>query len=236
MGVIHPSHRKTTMTGCERCNLKPECLPSELSGTRLVRFERELIRQYGPIERGAALVRQGDPMHSLYTLYSGSLKETVIQPNGAERVLGFRFPGAIIGLAEPDQKNWTRKLIALEITWYCEIPIRVLDDMMNRHLIRLMRNRLLAEYETHLTAMASGTCRVASFLLHISTRITPGGQRIRHFRLPMPYSDIANHLRLWPESLSRIFKQLSKQGLILKSGHQIELVDVESLRLMTAMD
>ncbi|MGN8160513.1 helix-turn-helix domain-containing protein [Salinisphaera sp. SWV1] len=237
MGLIDQSRRKINTINCERCHLKPECLPSELSGTPLALFERKVIRPRQAIKRGEVLVRQGDPMHSLYALRIGSLKVTMVHADGTERVLGFRFPGAIIGLAEPDQKTWTRTFIALEDTWRCEIPVQALDDTMNQHLIRLMSRRLLEEYTTHLTlATTSGAGRIASFLLRISIQVAPRGQLTRQFRLPMPYGDIANYLGMRQESLSRICNNFCKQGLILKFGRHINLVDVESLRLMSEID
>lgn len=173
-------------------------------------------------------------MHSLYIPRTGSLKATITQPDGTERVLGFFSPGDTIGLAELDQKAWTHTFIALEDTWGCEIPVGALDDSLMYRIIRLMGSRLQEEYAAHQTlAMKTGPGRVASFLLQMSAQIKPREQVTRQLHLPMPYSDIADYLGMRSESLSRILNKFLKQRIILKSRRFIDLIDIDSLRQMS---
>jgi CRP/FNR family transcriptional regulator len=52
----------------------------------------------------------------------------------------------------------------------------------------------------------------------------------RQFRLPMTRTDIANYLRLAPETVSRILRRFADQGLIETARRDIRLIDAEQLR------
>jgi CRP/FNR family transcriptional regulator len=46
----------------------------------------------------------------------------------------------------------------------------------------------------------------------------------------MPRGDIANYLRLAPETVSRVLARFREQGLIRVDGREIELTDAPRLR------
>lgn len=216
---------------CHTCFFKPHCLPAELEGESLAHFERNIWRQRRPLKAGQVLTRQGDAMDALYALRVGSLKAYIDEANGMEHVLGFRFPGAIIGLAEPEQERWLRTFFALEDTWVCRIPLHSLDDIVRRQLVRLMSKCLREEYDSHLTLFSkNATGKVASFLLEISANFNARGLSARRFHLPMNYMDVANYLGMRHESVSRTLAKLQEQGVLEKSGKYIHIKDFEGLR------
>ncbi|MGN8200294.1 Crp/Fnr family transcriptional regulator [Salinisphaera sp. RV14] len=215
---------------CVACIFKPHCLPADLDGDSLSTFEHQIWRYSRPVKAGQTLVHQGDAIDSLYALRVGSLKAYIDEADGTERVMAFRFPGAIIGLAEPYQKQWARSFAALEDSWLCRIPLNAIHDSLQRQLIRLMSDCLRREYESHLTlALTSGSRRVVSFLLELSGIFKALGQSPGHLRLPMTYLDAASYLGMRHESLSRTLSQLQKQGLIRKSGKEIHIDDLPGL-------
>jgi CRP-like cAMP-binding protein len=64
----------------------------------------------------------------------------------------------------------------------------------------------------------SGEQRVASFLIELALRLgTPGGSGIS-FDLPLSRTDIADHLALNADTLSRIMSRLKTRGLIAQTG------------------
>lgn len=224
-GQVTTAHGK-----CGACIFKPGCLPADLEGTRLSSFEHQIWRYSRPVKAGQILVHQGDVIDSLYALRVGSLKAYIDEADGTERVMAFRFPGAIIGLAEPYQKQWSRSFAALEDSWLCRIPLNAINDALQRQLIRLMSDCLRREYESHLTlALNSGSRRVISFLLELSAIFRALGQSPVHLRLPMIYLDTASYLGMRHESLSRTLSQLQRQGLIRKSGKEIHIDDLPGL-------
>ncbi|KEZ77207.1 Crp/Fnr family transcriptional regulator [Salinisphaera hydrothermalis] len=208
-------------------------MPAELDGEALTRFEQRVWRSSRAVRAGEVLVRQGETIDALYALRVGSMKAFFDEPDGTERVLAFRYPGAIIGLAEPYQQCWSRSFAALENTWVCRIPSTVIDDVLQYQLIHLMSACLRREYQSHLTlALTSSTRRVVAFLLETSATFGALGQSAVRLRLPMTYLDIASYLGMRHESLSRTLGQLEKQGLIQKDGKVIELNDLARLRRM----
>lgn len=223
------SHADTHAT-CSTCFFKLHCLPAELEGESLASFERVVLRQSRPIKTGQVLVRQGDAMHALFALRVGSLKAVINATDGAERVVGFRFPGAVIGLAEPEQQSWARTFVALEDTWVCRIPGNALNDGVRRQLVRLMSERLRQEYEYHLAlAFKSSAEKVASFLLEIGESCQRRNLSAWRFTLPMNHADIASYLGMRHESLSRTFTELQRQGLLEKAGKRLHISDPKGL-------
>lgn len=222
---------------CRICIFKSRCLPAELEGESLRAFEQQIWRQVRPVKAGQMLVHQGDMIDSIYALRVGSLKAFINEPDGNERVMAFRFPGTIIGLAEPYQKQWVRSFATLEDSWLCRIPLSVMTDTLHRQLIHLMSLCLRREYEAHLTlAMSSGTRKVVSFLLELSAIFKALGQSPMRLRLPMTYLDVASYLGMRHESLSRTLAQLQKQALIGKSGKEIQIYDLSALYRLKSED
>lgn len=216
---------------CHACAFKPRCLPAELEGGELLEFERNVARQAHPIKANQVLVRQGDPMRTLFALRVGSLKALINGSDGVERVVGFRFPGTVIGLAEPEQQQWARTFVALEDTWVCRIPVDTMNDTLRRQLVKLMSERLREKYEYHL-AMASKSRveKLASFLIELSADRRKRNFSAQQFDLPMNNLDLASYLGMRHESLSRTFAELQRRGLMTKSGKRVELLRPEKLQ------
>ncbi|MGN8200290.1 Crp/Fnr family transcriptional regulator [Salinisphaera sp. RV14] len=229
--IDRPSARTRRNGNCHACVFKSGCLPAELEDQHLTRFEQTVGRPQHPLRAGQILVRQGDPIDTLYALRAGAMKAFFDAADGTERVMAFRFPGTIIGLAEAYQTRWSRSLSALEDSWLCHIPLHAIDNVLQRQLMHLMSECLRREYEAHLTlALNGGARRVIAFLLDLSAIFSARGQSAVDLRLPMTYLDIASHLGMRHESLSRTLSQLEQQGLIQKSGRIIHLSDIDRLR------
>ncbi len=71
--------------------------------------------------------------------------------------------------------------------------------------------------------------RLAAFLLDLARRYASRGFSPRSFRLVMPRADVANHLRLAAETVSRALRRFRDRGLIRVDGREIELVDAQQL-------
>lgn len=218
-------------TNCGTCIFKSHCLPAELQGERLSQFERSVWHMHRPLRTGRVLVHQGEAMDSLYALRVGSLKAVINEIHGAEHVVGFRFPGTLIGLAEPEQSQWARTFVALEDTWLCRIPLGSIDDPLRRQLIRLVSERLRQEYEYHLTlAFKSGARKLAAFFMELSDNFCARGLSAHRFHLPMSYIDIASYLGMRHESVSRTLAKLQEAGLIEKRGKFIQISNLDVMR------
>lgn len=219
---------------CGACIFKPRCLPAELDGESLDHFQRSVLRQARPLKAGQVLAHQGDNMDALYFLRVGSLKGVINEANGDEHVVGFRFPGSVIGLAEPEEQRWARTFVALEDTWLCRIPLASIDDALRRQLVKLMSERLRQEYAYHLTlAFKSGARKLAAFFMEISDGFRARGLSAQRFHLPMSYIEVASYLGMRHESVSRTLTQLQDSGLLVKQGKFIQIPDLDQFRQLT---
>ena len=84
-------------------------------------------------------------------------------------------------------------------------------------------------YTGRLTGDHYATERVAAFLLSVSGRLRAQGQCATEFELIMSREDIANHLRLAPETVSRVFTQLRTERVIGVSRRSVRLLDEKRL-------
>jgi CRP/FNR family transcriptional regulator len=75
---------------------------------------------------------------------------------------------------------------------------------------------------------------LAHFLLDISQRMRDRGESAHEFRLSMARYDIANYLGLAVETVSRLFKRLEEQGLIVANRHRVRLMDMDGLHHVIA--
>ena len=81
---------------CSDCNLAELCLPRGLHIKELDTLE-QIIKRSKPIQRGDTIFRGGDPFRSLYAIRSGTVKMYTTTDDGEDQVMGFYFPGEIIG-------------------------------------------------------------------------------------------------------------------------------------------
>ncbi|HMV19290.1 MAG TPA: helix-turn-helix domain-containing protein, partial [Rhodocyclaceae bacterium] len=78
-------------------------------------------------------------------------------------------------------------------------------------------------------ALRSSTQRVIGYLLQLAESTPCAAQGERSVELPTSKQVIASRLSLTPETLSRIFHELSGAGLISVHGKQIVIHDAERL-------
>jgi CRP/FNR family transcriptional regulator len=81
---------------------------------------------------------------------------------------------------------------------------------------------------THAERLAAdlpADARLAGFLLDLSTRLAKADGSIDRLRLAMPRADIANYLRLAPETVSRLFRRFRDEALLRVRGREIEITD-----------
>lgn len=211
-------------------------LPAELEGEALASFERAISRSTRPLKKGRVLVRQGDALHALHALRVGALKAVIRTSDGSGRVLAFRLPGQVIGLAEAGADRWASTLVALQDSWLCHIPRESLNtDGLGPQLLRLISARLRREYQSHL-ALASLTAagRVATFLLEMSESQRRRGLAPNRFTLPMSLIDIASFLGVRHESVSRTLHDFRQRGLVAHRGRRYEIPSLQALRGVSA--
>ncbi len=221
---------------CTDCSLYRLCLPLGLKNNDLVRLDQIISRSQG-YNRGASLFVMDAPFNSLFVVRSGSFKSFIPASNGREQVTGFYFPGEFIGMDAIHGKSYRSTAKALESSSVCELPFEGMQELslevpqlQVQLLTRLSKELCNDKSLMMLLGKKNADEKMATFLLSLSTRFHERGFSATEFSLSMSRGDIANHLGLAVETVSRLLTRFHEDGLILVNGKQIILQNMEKLK------
>jgi len=220
---------------CSQCPVARVCLPASIEPAQVPLIEGMVSRQRY-LEPGQYLFRVGEEFTSLFAVRSGCLKSTVLDPDGSEHILNFHLPGEVLGFAAIYQERHAGNAIALSPAIVCYLSFREvlrLAQSFPQLILGLLRiASRSALYTGRLTGDHNAVVRVAAFLLSLSGRLRAQGRSAAEFELIMSREDIANHLRLAPETVSRVLTQLRTERVIAVSRRSVQLLDEERLQCL----
>lgn len=173
------------------------------------------------VPRCAGAVRTGLRPSSVFRVLSGVAMVQTSLPDGRRQVLRFVLPGEHLWLPETGQLAYSWE--AVQQTEL--LPLSGSIDEAER--LAIAQDELLAAYQVIFAmGMQSARERVASFLLDFKTR----WRNARYVPLPMKRHDLADHLGLAPETVSRTLSRLSAQGLLVVTSRDATILDESRLR------
>ncbi len=191
------------------------------------------------LKAGQHVFRAGDAQLDLYKVESGTVRLYKNLADGRRQVIGFLFAGDLIGLELQAQHLCSAQAIgsaslqsvpvATVRALACEEPGVLFELYAN------LSNETTAAQDLALTiGRADPEERLARFLVALSRRNERQGRDSSTLDLPMPRTDIADHLGLTIETVSRTLGKLVKQRLIKVSRRRsVQLLDMNGLeRLM----
>lgn len=223
---------------CQECALYRLCLPLGLHSNDLAKLDK-IIKRSQSYSRGKSLFSTETPFSSIYVVRSGSFKTTVSARDGREQVTGFYFPGEFVGLDAIYEQAYKSTSKALESSSVCELPFEKLQEFSAT--IPQLQVQLMARLSKELSGdknlmfmlgKKNAEEKLATFLLSISKRFQDRGFSARDFQLSMSRGDIANHLGLAVETVSRLFTRFHDEGLISIQNKAISIKDVERLEVL----
>lgn len=191
------------------------------------------VENVGPFHAGDFVFRRGDPFDAIYALRLGIVKIRRLAECDRQQVMGFFLPGEVIGISAIDRGRFPCDAIALDTTFLCRVAfpaisaIAALVPAVQQYLLRTLSQRV-GEVR-RLTGDADADARVAAFLLDLHGRVAAHGAATTRVHLQMPRTDIANYLRLAPETVSRVLTRLRTGRMIDVHGRDIDLLDVRRL-------
>jgi CRP/FNR family transcriptional regulator len=220
---------------CSRCTLQQLCLPYGLNPEDVQRLE-QLVRPSTPIGRNQTQFAQGDSLSAIYAITHGSLKTVLLNEDGFEQIVGFYYPGEVLGLDAVGGGHHRCSAIALEDSHVCRIPFDRLDDLVDhlpslrRQLMRLMSQALSDDDQLLLTlGRKSSEARLATWLMSLCRRREKRHLPSKQLWLSMNRADIANYLGMRVETVSRILGRLQADDVIRVKRREVDILNFGAL-------
>jgi CRP/FNR family transcriptional regulator len=220
-------------TRCSASRLFREVgLPDHVSGASdALTFS---TRRRGP---RTVLARQGDNLGALYVVLAGCLKAEIAASQGDAQVNAFYFHGDSVGLDGLADRVWHRTVIAVELTFVALLPLDQLAESihdtqaMTDFFQHIVGRELDLQSRLHrIVAPPAAEGRLARFLVDVAARQAQPGQPMTTATLTMSRADLANHLGLAHETISRAFAALIRMGCIEVSGKEVRLLEMQALQ------
>ncbi|MBT0961254.1 Crp/Fnr family transcriptional regulator [Denitromonas iodatirespirans] len=190
------------------------------------------------IQKGEMLFQRGDQPKGFYYVIFGQIKLAFSSPNGNEKVVEILGPHQSFGEAVmfmdrqyPVFAESLADTLLLHITRDAVFNLIDQDAGFARRMLAGMAIRLhsmVRDVESY--SLRSSTQRVIGYLLQQVSDAPCKGATQAAVDLPTSKQIIASRLNLTPETLSRIFNELSNAGLITVQGKHISLHNVDKLR------
>lgn len=208
---------------------------------------RKLPEQAGPgvmqkVGAGQTIVIEGDPIDHYFRILSGTVRLYKAVADGRRQIIDFLGPEECFGLTGLDEYAYSVEAITDVVM--SRLPRQRLDSTiaaqpdLGRQLLRLACSELnRAQQCMLLLGRKSAEERVASFLLDLDKRQGDPDKDMGFLNLAMSRQDIADHLGLTIETVSRIFTRFRRAGLIgLPDRHSVILNDIDRLSMTAEGD
>ena len=222
---------------CSTCAFSQACLDEGMDKASLGDLH-VLVEHVGPFRAGEHVFREGDPFEAIAAVRAGTVKTYVVDRDGHEHVHGFHLPGEVIGLNAIDGDRYPCNAVALDTVMLCRFSFPKISVLatrvpgLQRQLFRLLSRDI--GRAALLAGDWSADQRMAAFLVGVSRRLAARGFSPNRFQLTMPRTDIANYLRLAPETVSRVLRRFQEDGLLQVDRRELELVDRDTLETLAA--
>jgi len=191
------------------------------------------VHAYG---RDEEIFGQGEPARYAYKVVSGVVRTYKVTSDGRRQIGDFHLAGDLFGLEASDTHRVGAEVVAnasvliidrRRMTAIAASDSGFADQLWNS----VMRDRDRAQEHLLLLGRRTAVERVATFLLEMAARTSASDT----IDLPMSRYDIADHLGLTIETVSRAFTQLEKDGVIaLETSRKIRLRNRAALRRLNA--
>ena len=205
------------VSDCIHCSVRHLAVCSALSAEEVHALE-QVTTSY-TVDNGATIARAGEDRLHVYTLTSGALRLVRTLADGRRLVSGFVLPGDYVGLSGSDTYRYDIEAIA--DSRVCRVGVAQMRELRLRyaHLERKLLQRACQELDAAQdSALALARMqppeKLADFILRLAQRQARHQGNGNRVALAMGRGDIADHLGLTMETVSRTFTKLRQSNLI----------------------
>ncbi len=188
-------------------------------------------------EAGEEIFTEGEPCRVFYKVVSGTVRTGKLLADGRRQIDDFNLPGDVFGLESGDTHRFSAEAVGkVEVIAYRRGELASLvqsDPVFGGKLMDCMVTNLDRAHD-HMVLLGRKTAleKMASFLLDLAQRMSSADR----LELPMQRSDIADHLGLTIETVSRTLTQMVRSRLIqlTEAGRTIVFADKAGLETLHA--
>jgi len=219
---------------CSVCAWDPECISWNLGQGDYDKLA-SLVSHPPVLEEGKHLFQAGDDLTAVYAVRTGAFKTYAFNSDGQEYVLGFAFPGELVGFDGVYSRRHGCNAMAVEDSSVCALPYFNLASLMEASaMLREQILRLASQGFGNgiVNARLTPEARLANFLLDMHKR-RGNGDASDALYLQMSTCDLANYLRVSVVEIEGLFAYYKQEKVIDKDGSRLELLDLDSLREAT---
>ncbi|MGO4525393.1 helix-turn-helix domain-containing protein [Microvirga sp. 2MCAF35] len=179
---------------------------------------------------------EGDRAAFVYKVLSGVVRTSKLMSDGRRQIDAFHLAGDIFGIEAGDEHRFCAESIGdCVVVAYRRTHLASLagNDAQLAHDMTMGMMRSLVRAQNHMLLLGrkSALEKIATFLLDMAGRTADESA----VDLPMSRTDIADHLGLTIETVSRSFTQLERQGIIaLPSARHVVLRNRAALERLNA--
>ncbi len=227
---------ETLKVACSTCGLRELCLPLGLSAAEIKRVDA-IVRRRRKVRKTETLYHAGMTCRSLYAVRVGFLKTRDPESSGSCRIFGFHMAGELLGLDGIAGGVHTCEAIALEDSEVCEVTFEDLEVLgrelpaLQKRFHQILSREIQRDHQImRVLGCKTAEQRLAVFLLDLSERYESRGYSPASFHLRMSREEIGSYLGLQLETVSRLFSNFRKRGLIEVERRHLILTDRPALQ------
>lgn len=223
---------------CATCAVRNSSLCGALTAEELSTLNA--IARHKRLAPGQFHVLEGDAQRDFANVTSGVAKLVRGAADGRTQIVGLLFPSDFIGgaMRKGQQCTEPHSIEAASELDLCLFPQDKFQEVLERHptLEHRLLERTLSELEVArdwmvLLGRKNAQERVATFMLYVADRMqNQGCYDGPDFDLPLNRADIADHIGLTIETVSRQITKLRKDGILLMQGAR-HILNVDRERL-----
>ncbi|MDX2155844.1 MAG: Crp/Fnr family transcriptional regulator [Hyphomicrobiaceae bacterium] len=221
---------------CRGCSIRSQALCSALPDATLEQINR--ISRRRRLAAGRALFSEDEAASMVANVLSGVAKVSVSLPDGRTQVVGLHFAGDFVG--RPFAGPVSQLIEAATDIELCCFERSRFEALLREHkgLEELFVRRITDELDAArdwmlLLGHKSAEERVASLIGHCLDRLEPPRCGLAQERrgpiridLPLSRSEMAQYLGMTIETVSRMLKRLSSDGVIaIEPGRGLRVLD-----------
>jgi CRP/FNR family transcriptional regulator len=217
---------------CAHCDVRHRSVCNAVPDADLARLAA--VAEAREYERGQVFITEGERADSFFNVTSGTAKLYKMLPDGRQQITGFAGIGHFLGLAGSDRYAFSAEAIeTLRVCRFSRSKLRALladyPALEQRLLATACNDLSLAQEQMLLLGRKTASERLASFLVAWSGNVACD-HTSRQVHLPMTRGEIADHLGLTIETVSRTFTRFRTAGWIrTPTVTAVELLDRPAL-------